>query len=229
MEIADILMEMPQPFRVGDRQFNLYPVSLGKSYYLARLSGSLGINDRLLRLNPYAEALRLASSCKHDLCRIIGCHTVNSREELFDTALMEEITEVLTAGLSDKEAATLFAMTVTDADMQELTKRLGIYADKLRREEVMAVKRHDKNTYTFGGNSVFGAVIAPACEKLHMTPRQVVWDISLMFLNLILSDMITQVYLTDDERKRCHISNDHIRINADDKESIQQIISMNWD
>lgn len=229
MEIADIIMEMPHNFRVGQRRFSLRPVSLGKSHYLSRLTGALGIDRKLLHLNPYAEALRLCVENPDGVCRVIAAHTLDTPQELFDPELNDDISGYLRTNLAKEEMAELFALSLAEPDMAAITKRLGIDDDQKRRNKVMAAKKEDRNTYTFGGRSTFGALIAPACEKLHMTPRQVVWDISLRFLQLLLADGITQVYLTDEERKHCRISNDTERINADDPANRDIIKSMKWD
>ncbi len=229
MGVADIIMEMPHNFRVGSRRFSLRPVSLGKSYCLSRLTGALGIDRRLLHLNPYAEALRLCVENPDGVCRVIAAHTMGTPQELFDPELTEDTTAYLRENLSKQEMAELFALSMSEPDLAAITKRLGITDDQARRQKVMAAKKQDRNTYTFGGRSVFGALIAPACEKLHMTPRQVVWDISLHFLQLLMADGVTQVYLTDDERKHCRVPNDNERINADDPANRDIIKSMKWD
>lgn len=227
-EVADIVTENPQGFDVGSRRFYLYPVSLGKSYLLSRLTDNLNIDVKLLHLNPFAESLRLTIADVNGVCRIIALHTARTQQECQDTKRLNKTAEYLAKHLSVEEVAQLFTLTLTDKDLAGITKHLGIDADNRRRQRVMAAKTNDRNTYTFGGNSVFGAMIVPACEKLNMTPRQVVWDISLKFLRLLLADNITQVYLTDEERKRCRVSNDNDRINGDDPAMQERIRQMKW-
>lgn len=228
-EVADILTEMPQGFDVGSRRFYLYPVSLGKSYLLSRLTDNLNIDKKLLHSNPFAEALRLAIADADGVCLIIALHTARTRQECYDTKRLKKTAKYFTTRLSVEEIAQLFTLTIADKNLSEIMVHLGIDADNRRRQRVMAAKNKDRNTYTFGGNSIFGAMIAPACEKLHMTPQQVVWDISLKFLRLLLADNITQVYLTDEERKRCRVSNDGDRINGDDPAMQERIRQMKWD
>lgn len=228
-EVADILTEMPQGFDVGSRRFYLYPVSLGKSYILSRLTDNLNIDNKLLRSNPFAEALRLAIADTDGVCLIIALHTARTQQECHDTERLKKKAKYFAKRLNAEEIAQLFTLTIADKNLSEIMTHLGIDADNRRRQRVMAAKSKDRNTFSFGGNSIFGAMIAPACEKLHMTPRQVVWDISLKFLRLLLADNITQVYLTDEERKRCRVSNDNDRINGDDPAMQERIRQMKWD
>lgn len=228
--VADILTEMPQGFNVGNRRFYIYPVSLGKSYLLSRLTDSLEVDAKLFKLNPCAEALRLTLTNVDVVCRIIALHTMRTQDECHDVEKIERTARFFAKRLSAEEVAQLFALTLADADLEAINEHLGINADNLRRKRVMAAKKEDRNTFTFGGNSVFGAMIAPACEKLNLTPRQVVWDISLKLLRLLLADSITQVYLTDEERKHCRVSNDNERINGDDPAMMQEWIRQTkWD
>lgn len=228
-EVADILTEIPQGFDVGARRFYLYPISLGKSYLLSRLMGNLHIDAKILHSNPFAEALRLAMDDVDGVCKIIALHTMRTQRECHDTRLLDERAKYFAEQLSVEEVAELFTLVISDADLAPIMKHLGIDADNKRRQRVMAAKKADRNTYTFGGNSIFGAMIAPACEKLHMTPRQVVWGISLKFLRLLIADNITQVHLTDEERKHCRVSNDSDRISGDDPAMQERIRQMKWD
>lgn len=229
-EVADILTEIPQGFDVGARRFSIQPISLGKSFLLSRLMGNLHIDAKILRRNPFAEALRLAMEDVDGVCRIIAMHTMRTQQECHNTRLIDKRAKYFAEHLSVEEVAELFTLVISDnADLAQIMKHLGIDADNKRRQRVMAAKKADRNTYTFGGNSIFGAMIAPACEKLNMTPRQVVWDISLKFLRLLIADNITQVHLTDEERKRCRVSNDNDRISGDDPAMQERIRQMKWD
>ena len=76
---------------------------------------------------------------------------------------------------------------------------------------------------------LFLLAILPACEKLNMTPQQIVWDISYSFLQMLMADAITSVYLTDEEKKELRISNDRTFIDADDPENMAKIKVMKWD
>lgn len=228
-DIADIIMEKPQCFFIEKRQFYLYPASLGKTFLLQRHIEALELNRQLMTENPYAEALRIVVSKKINVCRIIAYHTINNPGDLFNETFIDQRANYFAKYLSNDDIASLFLVTLSTSDISKYTKHLGIDAENRRREKVNRAKKKDSNTFTFGGSSLMGALIVPACEKLNMTPRQVVWGIGYTYLQLLMADAITQVYLTDEERKRCKVSNDNVRINADSAEGMARIISMNWD
>ena len=43
----------------------------------------------------------------------------------------------------------------------------------------------------------------------------ILWEISFSFLQMLMADAITSVYLTDEEKKEARISNDRTFVNAD--------------
>lgn len=227
--LADIIMERPFGFKVEDEQFYIYPITLGKSFLLSRLISNLNINDKLLSANPYLEAIRLCSVNKDDAARIIVYNTLKSKQELFDDEFVNKRIDFFTSNLDAKELAELLSIVLSSDDIGKYTKYLGIDRDRMSLEKVMRVKGENKNNIDFFGKSIMGTLIIPACEKLNMTPSQIVWDISLPFLRLLLADCVTSVYLTDDERKKVHISTDRNFISGDDPRNKELIKSMKWD
>lgn len=227
--LADIIMERPFGFKVGGRQFYLYPMTLGKSYLLSRIIESLDVNKNLLSSNPYAEAIRLCSLNKDSVVRIIVYNTLNSKHDIFNDELVNERMKFFADSLDEKELAELLSIVLSSDDIGKYTKYLGIDRDRKSLEKVMRVKGENKNNIDFFGKSIMGTLIIPACEKLNMTPSQIVWDISISFLRLLMADCVTSVYLTDDERKKVHISSDRNFISGDDPRNMELIKSMKWD
>lgn len=227
--LADIIMERPFGFKVGERQFYLYPMTLGKSYLLSRIIESLDVNKNLLSSNPYAEAIRLCSLNKDSVVRIIVYNTLNSKHDIFNDELVNERIKFFADSLDAKELAELLSIVLSSDDIGKYTKYLGIDRDRKSLEKVMHIKGENKNNIDFFGKSIMGTLIIPACEKLKMTPSQIVWDISISFLRLLMADCVTSVYLTDDERKKLHISSDRNFINGDDPRNMELIKSMKWD
>lgn len=227
--LADIIMERPFGFKVGERQFYLYPMTLGKSYLLSRIIESLDVNKDLLSSNPYAEAIRLCSLNKESVVRIIVYNTLNSKHDIFNDELVNERMKFFTDNLDAKELAELLSIVLSSDDIGKYTRYLGIDRDRKSLEKVMSVKGENKNNIDFFGKSIMGTLIIPACEKLNMTPSQIVWDISISFLRLLMADCVTSVYLTDDERKKVHISSDRNFISGDDPRNMELIKSMKWD
>lgn len=227
--LADIIMERPFGFKVGERQFYLYPMTLGKSYLLSRIIESLDVNKKLLSSNPYAETIRLCSLNKDSVVRIIVYNTINSKQDIFNDELVSERMKFFADSLDEKELAELLSIVLSSDDIGKYTKYLGIDRDRKSLEKVMRVKGENKNNIDFFGKSIMGTLIIPACEKLNMTPSQIVWDISISFLRLLMADCVTSVYLTDDERKKVHISSDRSFISGDDPRNMELIKSMKWD
>lgn len=227
--LADIIMERPFGFKVGERQFYLYPMTLGKSYLLSRIIESLNVNNNLLSSNPYAEAIRLCSLNKDSVVRIIVYNTLNNKQDIFNDELVNERMKFFADNLDAKELAELLSVVLSSDDIGKYTKYLGIDRDRKSLEKVMRIKGENKNNIDFFGKSIMGTLIIPACEKLNMTPSQIVWDISLSFLRLLLADCVTSVYLTDDERKKVHLSSDRNFISGDDPRNMELIKSMKWD
>ncbi len=228
MDIADIIMERPYAFRVGCRQFHLYPVTLGKTFLLSRLVEGLGINIEHIKINPYMEAIRLCTDKSDDVCRLLAYHTINEKDMLFDNDYVDEIVGFFVKELSIEDMAELFVIVLSDKNIDVYTKHLGIDADKKELHKVLMAKNKKSNTLTFGGNGVFGSLIIPACEKLNMTPHQVVWGISFQFLQLLMADAIVDVYLTDEEMKKCRTTKGKKIIKADDPKNRDIIKSMKW-
>lgn len=227
--LADIIMERPFGFKVGERQFYLYPMTLGKSYLLSRIIESLDVNNNLLSSNPYAEAIRLCSLNKDSVVRIIVYNTLNNKQDIFNDELVNERMKFFADNLDAKELAELLSIVLSSDDIGKYTKYLGIDRDRKSLEKVMRIKGENKNNIDFFGKSIMGTLIIPACEKLNMTPSQIVWDISISFLRLLMTDCVTSVYLTDDERKKVHLSSDRNFISGDDPRNMELIKSMKWD
>ena len=228
MNIADTIIERPHGFKVGHRQFYLYPVTLGKTYLILRLIDSLGIKQNIVKVNPYMEALRLCQEKKEVVCRILSYHTINKKEELFDTCLVQERCDFFFKELDDESMAQLLVMVLPEGNISIYIKHLGIDKEKEWQSKAMRAKK-DNNSLTFGGKSIYGTLIDVACERYGWTFDYVVWGISYANLQLLLSDSVTSIYLSDEERKRVNIPQDRNVINADDPENMEKIKSMKWD
>lgn len=229
MNIADVIMERPYGFQIDDQQFFLYPVTLGKTYLISRLMEELNINKEIISVNPYLEAIRLCESKKDTVCRILAYHTIDKKENLLNNAVVEKRCNFFIKKLSTEEMAQILVIVLTNSNVDAFIKYLGIDYDKRELAKISKIKKRNGNSIFFGGKSVFGSLILPACEKLNMTPRQVVWDISYSFLQMLMADAITSVYLTDEEKKESRISTDGVFINADDPENMAKIKAMKWD
>ena len=239
MFIDDALIEKPYQFSIDSkdgkvRHFSLFPVTLGKLHILKRHMDNLGINMELMRENPYFEALRLATEKKNEVCRIISIHTMKKKRDIFDAGMVEDTKSFILSNTTEEELATLLIHILT-ADNVELYKNyLGITDESQRLSDVIRHKelaKSNKNNFEFGGKTIYGTLIDVACERYGWPYDYVLWGISLVNLQLMLSDKIQSVYLTDDELKKIPsrlLKNGRDIINADSKESQELIKSMDW-
>ena len=228
MDIADTIIERPQGFKVNQRQFYLYPVTLGKTYLISRLVECLGINLEIIKANPYMEALRICQEKKESVCRILSYHTINKKEELFDYDFVQERCNFFYKEIDNDSMAQLLVMVLSERDISAYIKHLGIDKEKEWQAKAMRAKK-DNNSLTFGGKSIYGTLIDTACQRYGWTFEYVVWGISYANLQLLLADSVTSIYLSDEERKRVNIPQDRDIINADDPANMAKIKAMKWD
>ena len=228
MDIADTIIERPHGFKVNQRQFYLYPVTLGKTYLISRIVECLGINLEIIKANPYMEALRLCQGKKESVCRILSYHTINKKDELFDCNLVQERCDFFCKELDDDSMAQLLVMVLPEGDISAYMKHLGIDKEKEWQAKAMRAKK-DNNSLTFGGKSIYGTLIDTVCQRYGWTFEYVVWGISYANLQLLLADSVTSIYLSDEERKRVNIPQDRDIINADDPANMARIKAMRWD
>ena len=227
MDIADTIMERPYGFSVGDRNFYLYPLTLGKSYLLARLMKELAPDMAIVQRNPYAEALRLCAAKRPLVCRLLAYHTFDRKEELLDNRSVSERSSLFADELTDKELATLLVVVFTLGDISAFIRYLGI--DKEREWYQKACRaKPSGGTLTFGGKSVYGTLIDYACQRYGWTFDNVVWGISYANLQMLMADAVTSVYLTDKERRKVHIPTDRTIVRADDPKNAERIRTMDW-
>ena len=107
MNIADAIMEKPVGFNIGNRHFCLYPPSLGKTYLLSRLSKQLGINEGIMKANPYLESLRVCKENKETVCRIIAYHSIKRKEDVLDEGKVKGRASFFCKELDEEELAQL--------------------------------------------------------------------------------------------------------------------------
>lgn len=203
MDIADAIMERPHCFTFNGMRYFLYPITLGKSYLLARYVATLGVSNSLLAKQPFLEALRLVRKHHDIVARIVAVSSIRDKDTLFDEHAVSQRAEVF-KDLTDEDMAQLLMLILTHDNISAYKKHLGLDKEAERMKKAIAAKK-DGGTYTFGGVSVYGTLIDKACERYGWTVEYVVWGVSLTNLQLMLEDAITSVYLTKDEKQRAHV------------------------
>ncbi len=228
LDIADTIIDRPKGFSVGRRHFYLYPMTLGKMYLQQRVVDNLELNTELLRVNPYVEALRLVETKKEDCCLLLAYHTLQTKKDVLNNRIVTIRKNIFLREMENGDIATLTLACLTSDKTTNIAQHLGINKELHSMSEIAKAKKSN-NTYTFGGKSIYGALIDAACERYKWTLDYVVWGISYTNLQLLLKDRITSIYLTDEEMKNTHINNTSDMIDGNNKDSIMRAIhEMSW-
>ena len=220
-DLADTIIERPIPFKVSERLFYLYPISLGKSYIIGRLIEKLKLNIDNVNVNPYLETLRVCKNNREDVSLLIAYNTVSTKEEAFDFDLIEKRCRFFNDNL-DVDDLAQFLIIITGDKNEAFIKHLGIDKELQLKKKVSDFKRNEGNSISFGGKSVYGTLIDFACERYGWTYDYVLWGISLTNLKMLMNDSISTQYLSKEERKKLRIPNDRNIVSADNAENVKK-------
>lgn len=228
MDIADAVIDRPKGFSVGRRHFYLYPLTIGKMYLTQRVMENLGVDYGNLKVNPYAEALRLVKTKRDDCLLLIAYHSLKDKEQVLNTRTVATRKGILGNELDESDIATLLMMCIMADRTHEFVHELGIDKELERMNDVLKSKSKN-NTFMFCGKSVYGTLIDNACERYGWTFNYVVWEISYTNLQMLLKDSVKSVYLTDDEMKKCGIRSNRNIIDGNDPDAMKEVIkSHSW-
>jgi len=227
---TDILLERRHEFSVDGKMYHIAPPSLGKLFVLQGLIKGIGINEKLLASMPHVELLRVADAHKHECCELIAYATCDTREQLCNVCELERRTHHFEFLLDNAEIATLMVATFSHNRHHQFMDEAGITKE---RERMAAIMRHkDKgNSIAFGGKSIFGQLIDPACERYGWTYDYAVWGVSADVLELLMADKVSEIMLTEDERKKipAHLLESEDVISGDDPKNwarMQKLMNM---
>lgn len=219
LDIADTIIDRPKGFSVGHRHFYLYPVTLGKLYLQKRVIDDLGIDQSILKADPYIESLRLVEQNKEKCCLLLAYHTLQTKKDILSNRIVSMRKRLLLRELDNTDIAALVLSCLSYDKSNLFIHYLGIDEELKRMKEVSDIK-DNKNTFIFGGKSVYGTLIDAACERYKWTYDYVVWEISYINLQMMMRDKITSIYLTDEEIKNTHINNTFSFVDGNNKELI---------
>lgn len=222
-EIIDVLLDRPIGFKIGEEQLYLYPATLGKTFLISKLLSKIDIKQDNLKINAELEMLRVVKSHKEDVLTILAYHTLQTKEQIFNTPLVEERKKLISS-LEDSDITTLFLQTLSQDKYSAFIHELGIDREQKFMNKALKVKK--SSSLSFNGKSIYGTLIDRACEKYGWSFDYVVWGISYLNLRLLLADAIQTIYLSDDERKKVNIPDDREVINASDPKNAQRIKEM---
>lgn len=228
-EVQDAIMERPSVFRIDGKTYYIYPITLGKMLLMQRIMEQVSVDSENLKRDASLEWLRVVKEKKERCCELVAYLTArNDYYSVFDNDAFEERKSVFMR--QEDVDIVSFMIAILSADKTDkLTKYLGIDVEQRNMKKVMKVK-DDKNNYNFGGVSLYGYLLDTAMERYKMTKKQLVWEIDYTSLRLLLADKISTIYVTDEERRKIHITKDRTKVNGDDREAVMKVIqSETWE
>lgn len=229
-DISDTLIERPVTFTYKRGRYSIYPLSLGKIQLCSRLIEALGFNQITKDKELYTLAIKTASEAKERCVRLISYVTLPGGDCLDETKVSRRIREF--KGIKSKDLASLLLLFLTMDKTDEIMREFAIDKEARRLSDVMKVKAESKDngSLSFGGKSIWGALVDAACERYGWTYQYVIWGISFSALRLLLADHVKTVFLSDEERKRMPaISRDGITVDASDTAALNELIqTQSW-
>lgn len=223
IDISDTLIERPVSFCYKRRRYSIYPLSLGKLQLCSRLIETLGF-DKIRRDGElYSLALKSSQSRRNECLRLVSYVTLPYMDCLDESLVQERIGKL--RRIKKNDLASVLVLFLMMDKTAAIMREFGIDKESKRLSEVLKVKADTKNgSVSFGGKSIWGTLVDAACERYGWTYQYTVWGISYCNLQLLLADHIKTVLLTEEERKKCHISTDNTVIKATDASTLNDFI-----
>lgn len=198
---TDILLERPYLFEVDGERFAIYPPSLGVLSLMQIRLRKLNISQKALESVGSLELLRVADAQKDECCQLIAMATRRSHEDALDDRETQRIAETLSRGLGTDDVATLLVAALQFNRHQQWMDDAGISKERKRMVDVLRYKKRG-GSVSFGGKSIFGQLIDPAMERYGWSYEYTVWGISLAVLEILMADKVSEIIITDDDRKK---------------------------
>lgn len=226
---TDILLERRHEFKVHDALYTLYPPSLGITAMIKASLEGVGVDWSMLAEAPAFALLPLIESRPLDCCRIIALATCRDRDEAMSSKVVDAKAKQIRKWLQPDEMLSLLLIAISNNRIGEFLKDAGIEKENERLQRVSAYKKND--TPMFGGKTIFGRLIDPACERYGWTYEYAVWGVSYASLTAMMADKVTSVILTDEEKKKVpkRLLENEGAISGDDPRNwkkMQQIMNM---
>lgn len=226
---TDILLERRHEFKVHDALYTLYPPSLGITTMIKASLDGIGIDWESLATAPAFALLPLIERRPMDCCRIIALATCRGRDEAMSSKVVDAKAKQIHKWLQPDEIMSLLIITITNNRVGEFLKESGIEKEGEKIRKVASYKKND--IPMFGGKTLFGQLIDPACERYGWSYEYVVWGISYAALTALMADKVTSIILTDEEKKNVpkHLLETDDAINGDDPKNwakVQQLMNM---
>lgn len=226
--LADIVMEAPHVFSVGDKSYTLYPISLGKLLMIQRQVSEMGIDSDALAQWPVMEIVKVVREHRENCLHVIALATAKNKAECFDVRRIRKAIDYFSNQLSFEDIATLMVCIFTDKT-DEVKAQYGIDKEQQAMSAVMKAKSQG-GSLPFGGKTILGTLVDQACERYGWTVEYAVWGVSYTTLQMMLCDRVNTVFLTEDERNKvpASILQKDEEVIMGTKENMELIRSMSW-
>ena len=193
------------------KEADTYICSYNQTVQVGGKAGPMIIGERI---NPTGK-----KKCKAALRRIReGIHLLVNDDVSFEVfskmwrkVCIEELAAVMMSLLSRQD--------LTD----EMSKHFNLDKEMQRMHRAEEAK-NDSSTFLFCGKSIYGTLIHSACKEFGWTYDYTVWGISLTNLRMLFADSVKTMYLSKEERKKAHISNDRTTVNMDNAQAAREFI-----
>lgn len=237
-EMIDTLLGKSFDVNIGNRTFTVARASLGKILLLNEVTSQITPYIKVpdtMKGNRQLQSLYVIAAVggmvkrpeqRALIIRSLAITLLNTRHELMSASNRTQVEQYITSHLSDEEIASLYINLRTFEDVDGYIKELGIGREIERMNKAQKVKKQS-NTLIFCGVSVWGNLIDPIAERYGWTLDYILWGISFANIRMLMADRRKEVYLTDEERKKAHISTDGILVNGDDAEAVMAFIRAN--
>lgn len=217
-DFTDMILERPIDFMIGNETFYIHPMTIGKMMLMSTLFKSVFGND-VMNHNPLWSILKSAKKDKKIVAQLLAYYTLKGKEELFNSNLVRERTELFATKMSEKELTTILTLAMQMDKSEDYIKSTHIDYEIENMRRIQAVKDNSNSTSVkVGGRTLFGQTIDPLLERYGWSYEYVLWGVSFACIKLLQADSIKDVYLSDKERKSVSLYTGNV-INADDKEN----------
>jgi hypothetical protein len=220
--LEEIVRDQVVTFTAKGKTYNVYPISLGKKFLINRQLQNIQFDDELGKKIPMLEVMRVCEKHKDTVLRILAYATIKTKDDVLNNIKVKDRIKAFNDALSVRDMASLLTPILNDYT-PILIKHFGVEEEDKRKTEVLKVKK-DKNTFFFGGKTIYGTLLDFACERYGWTFDYVVWGISYTNLMMLYKDQSTSVYLSDEELKQAHIFGGDV-IDGNDAESMRKVIA----
>lgn len=203
----DTLLESPIEYKAGEKIFYLYPPSLGSS----------------LLINRHKEQVEHLEDMVYVSLAI--CSFENRADARKRNLLKERIEEIKQA--SAEELMPIYSMFVSwGQDQERFMKHFHLDVEQRYMKRAYEAKDNDTSSLTFNGKSIYGAMIDVACERYGWSMEYVVWGISLINLNMLMTDKVVSVYLSKEESRKAAIPRNRNIVKMDKNMSKEELLAI---